>query len=176
MIKASELIELIEVTGLTRQKFSLKLNRSPNYINIYLCQYKNELPIKSCCLIAFYFKAPLRKIIGKERVNSILEISKRVNFKPLGEVQSEKTNSGSKKIESELPCLVIKESSKKVINANNCDKFTEITKSLRLQLKKDHPKLEKNMSTIQLNYIVGRVLREAGVGKSKLIEIKSIEK
>lgn len=175
MIKTKELEQLIENTGLTRQEFSLRLNRYHHYVNVYLSNHKSELPIKSCCLIAYHFKSQLRKVIGKERLKSILEISKRVNFKPEGETPRRRLKPLKNTLNNSLPTLELQELKGKVVNASNCKKFSEILTSVRGSLRKDHPELEKRINTFELGYIVGKALKGAGVGQDKLIEIKASE-
>lgn len=172
MVYASELLKLIERLDISRQEFSRKLNRSPHFANIYLCKFKDkELPIKCSCLVAHHFARELKKVIGINRFNKIKEVSKRLNYDPLGERNTSKERSRTKT--RETIAVNILEIDFKVVNKYDRKKFKQIAKFVRKELRKDHPELERNLNTVHLNYLIGQILLALGRKQDELLSSQS---
>lgn len=172
MVNASELLELIKRLDLSRQEFSRKLNRSPHFANIYLCKFKDkELPIKCSCLVAHHFAQDLKSVIGIKRFNKIKEVSKRLNYDPLGERNTSKERFRTK-IKETIKVNVL-EFDFKVVNKNDRKKFKQISKFVRKELRTDHPELERSLNTVHLNYLIGQILLAAGKNQDEALSNQS---
>lgn len=159
MVYTAELLKLVEKVNLSRQDFSRKLNRSPHFVNIYLCKFKDkELPVKCSCLIAHHFARELKNLIGAERFNKIKEMSKRLNYDPQGTRNTNRETSRLKrKVKVPVEVNVLKLDFK-VVNKHDRKKFKQIAKSVRKELREDHPELERNLNVVHLNYLIGQIL------------------
>ena len=174
MIYASELLKLIERLNLNRQEFSRKLNRSPHFANIYLCKFKDkELPIKCSCLVAHHFARDLKRVIGIERFNKIKEVSKRLNYDPLGERNTSKERFRTKTKETITVTVNVLEFDFKAVNKHDRKKFKQISTFVRKELRVDHPELERSLNTVHLNYLIGKVLLAAGKNLAEVLSNQS---
>lgn len=109
MITNEEFKLIVERSGLSRQKFSLKLNRSKGYVNIYLNRFPNSLPLKSVCLVAHHFPKTTKSIVGVSRFKEIKSISKKINFDPHGLRAEKILNTKSKKKKMKVSTVEMKE-------------------------------------------------------------------